>query len=93
MAPKKQKPLPKEQLESKRGITFSFQTTENELEPVVHHISSSTLLHRIAQSDSPKKKGKISQVSTNGECQWCHAKKTAQWRRGPKGPRSLCNVF
>ncbi|KAI8915621.1 hypothetical protein EDD86DRAFT_243622 [Gorgonomyces haynaldii] len=42
---------------------------------------------------SPTKKRKITHTaSTAGECQWCHTKKTAQWRKGPTGARGLCNA-
>ncbi|KAL2912944.1 hypothetical protein HK105_207510, partial [Polyrhizophydium stewartii] len=27
-----------------------------------------------------------------GECTWCGTRKTAQWRKGPTGPRGLCNA-
>jgi uncharacterized protein len=115
MAPKKTTPLPKEAIESQRGITFSFALMEQEpdiptsdeemkqfdLESVVHKITSTSLLQRMGSAEksdveSPKrgqKRRKITQSTTvPGECQWCNTKKTAQWRRGPNGSRSLCNV-
>ena len=40
-----------------------------------------------------EKKRRVAQVSNfPGECVWCGTHKTAQWRRGPLGARSLCNV-
>lgn len=39
-----------------------------------------------------KKKMATSSQSMFGECNWCGVKKTAQWRKGPTGPRGLCNV-
>lgn len=40
-----------------------------------------------------EKKRRVAQVSSlPGECIWCGTHKTAQWRRGPIGARSLCNV-
>ncbi|KAH6564947.1 hypothetical protein BASA60_010079 [Batrachochytrium salamandrivorans] len=31
-------------------------------------------------------------TSSPGECTWCATRKTAQWRKGPTGPRGLCNA-
>ena len=45
-------------------------------------------------SQSPFKKRKPGQGNAMfGECIWCGIHKTAQWRRGPIGARSLCNVL
>lgn len=48
----------------------------------------------------PRQKGPIGRkrrvaqlTSTVGECIWCGTHKTAQWRKGPTGPRGLCNVI
>ena len=39
------------------------------------------------------KKRRVAHVSSlPGECIWCGTHKTAQWRKGPIGARSLCNV-
>ncbi len=39
------------------------------------------------------RKRKSSYPASDIHCSWCQSNKTSQWRRGPKGPRSLCNVF
>jgi hypothetical protein len=74
-----------------------------ELEPAVHTISSLSLVRRmnIFKEKKVKKSSPIAQKkrrpgttsSVIGECVWCGVHKTAQWRRGPNGARSLCNVF
>jgi hypothetical protein len=37
-------------------------------------------------------KGEFKDVQPGIACQICGVRKTGQWRRGPQGPRSLCNV-
>jgi hypothetical protein len=75
-----------------------------DLEAAVHTISSLSLVRRMnyfqrdKKSMSPKKssikKRKPGTTSSIiGECVWCGVHKTAQWRRGPNGARSLCNVI
>lgn len=38
------------------------------------------------------RKKKPTHTAGAGECNWCGTRKTAQWRKGPTGPRGLCNV-
>ncbi|KAJ3355782.1 hypothetical protein HDU91_005629 [Kappamyces sp. JEL0680] len=37
------------------------------------------------------RKKKPTHTAGAGECNWCGTRKTAQWRKGPTGPRGLCN--
>jgi hypothetical protein len=83
--------------------------TRYALQPDVHTISSVVLNRRMRQykkeigsiSMLPKKVGPggtkkrktTSSTTVAGECVWCGTHKTAQWRKGPNGARSLCNVF
>jgi hypothetical protein len=39
-----------------------------------------------------RKRKVLNGTNASGECIWCKVKKTAQWRKGPKGARSLCNA-
>jgi hypothetical protein len=82
----KQKPLSPDTLKTTKGITFSL-----ELEQVIHvkQITCTSLLHRM--NKGIKKRREYHHSQTSGECQWCQCKKTAQWRKGPNGARSLCN--
>ncbi|KAJ3252896.1 blue light receptor [Boothiomyces macroporosus] len=76
------------------------------LQPAVHKINSSSLIKRMNRMNrvinskakkierKPKmgKKRKVAQHTASiGECLWCKCHKTAQWRKGPTGARSLCN--
>lgn len=55
--------------------------------------SSTDDIAPVKEKSTPGRKRKLTHVaSTSGECIWCNTKKTAQWRKGPKGPRSLCNA-
>lgn len=54
---------------------------------------SSSKASKMGGGGAKEKKRRVAQVSNfPGECVWCGTHKTAQWRRGPLGARSLCNV-
>ncbi|KAI8893434.1 hypothetical protein BC833DRAFT_608398 [Globomyces pollinis-pini] len=38
------------------------------------------------------RKRKLTYVESSISCFWCQTNKTAQWRKGPKGSRTLCNA-
>lgn len=38
------------------------------------------------------RKRKLSYSPSANHCGWCQSNKTAQWRKGPAGPRTLCNA-
>ncbi|KAJ3317908.1 blue light receptor [Boothiomyces sp. JEL0866] len=38
------------------------------------------------------RKRKLSYSPSANHCGWCQSNKTAQWRKGPSGPRTLCNA-
>jgi hypothetical protein len=39
------------------------------------------------------RKRKLTYPASDIQCTWCKSNKTSQWRRGPGGSRTLCNVF
>lgn len=48
----------------------------------------------VSQKASPgRKRNVVHTAVSNGRCIWCGTRKTAQWRKGPTGPRGLCNVL
>ncbi|KAF8340482.1 GATA zinc finger-domain-containing protein [Cantharellus anzutake] len=40
----------------------------------------------------PKKRGPRVTASSPGQCNSCGSRDTPEWRRGPEGPRTLCNA-
>ncbi|KAI3651800.1 hypothetical protein MP228_003103 [Amoeboaphelidium protococcarum] len=47
------------------------------------------------KTSSSKRSRTVTSVGTDGEplkCQSCHATETPEWRKGPLGPRTLCNA-
>lgn len=56
------------------------------------HDRSSSSSSDSFEKDKVRKRRVTHVASTAGECIWCHTKKTAQWRKGPGGPRTLCNA-
>eukprot|EP00842_Homolaphlyctis_polyrhiza_P006109 jgi/Hompol1/649/HPOL_001482-RA len=42
--------------------------------------------------EKARKRKVIHSTASPGECTWCGVRKTAQWRKGPTGPRGLCNA-
>jgi hypothetical protein len=39
------------------------------------------------------RKRKLTYPASDIQCKWCKSNKTSQWRRGPGGSRTLCNVI
>ncbi|ORY97435.1 hypothetical protein BCR43DRAFT_239362 [Syncephalastrum racemosum] len=63
-------------------LSYSRTTSDDGNE---NHSRKSTQPHRKRQSSS-------SSASGPKECYSCHSTETPEWRRGPLGPRTLCNA-
>jgi hypothetical protein len=82
---------------------FSIKTKCFKLQSNVHQITSNSLKQRMFQHTKPLsylhsiksqvgRKRKTSYPPSTQICKWCLSNKTAQWRKGPTGPKTLCNA-
>ncbi|KAI9277639.1 hypothetical protein BY458DRAFT_97476 [Sporodiniella umbellata] len=53
---------------------------------------SSHFSHSSPVDQKTKIRKRIKQIKTQGQCQFCKALETPEWRRGPNGARTLCNA-